>query len=61
MVKIQLIDWEDNNSCGSGCCGDYGTKLLINEELITDYFQGTEEDVRMILEALNIEYEVDEM
>jgi hypothetical protein len=55
--QIKLQDWESNNICGDGCCGDFGTKLTINGELITHYYQGTDTDIKMILEAFDIEYE----
>jgi hypothetical protein len=55
--KIKLQDWIEYD-CEEGCCAsDYGTKLFINEELITDYFEGTDTDIKIILEAFDIEYE----
>jgi hypothetical protein len=55
--QIKLQNWIENN-CEEGCCAsDYGTRLIINGKSITDYFEGTYIDIKIILEAFDIEYE----
>jgi hypothetical protein len=55
--EIKLQDWIESD-CEEGCCAsDYGTRLIINGKNITDYFEGTDTDIKIILEAFDIEYE----
>jgi len=57
MHKITFQDW--HTSCGEpGCCDDYGTHLCINGKLITSQPCIDEDELRMILNALNVEYEI---
>jgi hypothetical protein len=60
-VKIELIEWWKDDVCGNGCCGEHGTKLIVNGKEATDYFTADASDVRILLEALNIPYELKEI
>jgi len=58
MNYITFQDW--HTSCGeSGCCDDYGTHLRINGKLITSQPNVDEDELRMILNELNVEYEIE--
>lgn len=55
---IRLIDWWDNDICGDGCCGDWGTRLIVNDVEVTPYFQISAEQIAILLEALGIEADI---
>lgn len=57
-AKIELIEWWSDDSCGDGCCSEWGTKLIVNGKEATTYFTGEASDIRILLDALNIEYEL---
>lgn len=51
--KIILQEW--TYDCGEpSCCNDYGTKLIVNGEVIDKYFEQDENWLKKILEVFNI-------
>lgn len=52
--EIIVTDWEQN--CSDGCCYEYGTELIIDDYVITRYFDMDIEILRAILKALEIKF-----
>ncbi|WP_440110162.1 hypothetical protein [Paenibacillus sp. QZ-Y1] len=46
-------------SCSDGCCSEYGTELFVNEKLVGTFTDVDEDVVRNLLEALNVEFELE--
>jgi hypothetical protein len=56
--NIELIAW--STSCGEeGCCNDYGTRLIVNNEIVAHDFGYDEDLIADFLKALGItEFEI---
>ncbi|HID0815760.1 TPA: hypothetical protein ACXNW8_001370 [Clostridium botulinum] len=52
--EIIITDWEQ--SCSDGCCYEYGTELIIDDYIVTRYFDMDIEMLKAILKALGIEF-----
>jgi hypothetical protein len=54
---IKLIRWSTN--CGDGCCTDWGTRLVINNEIVTNDFFYHVDLLEDMVKALGInDYEI---
>ena len=60
MIKIELQEWWEDADCGNGCCMEVGTKLIIDGKEVDKYFGADASDVRILLTALGIKYELKE-
>ena len=54
--EIVLTDWEYH--CTDGCCDEYGTELLIDNYIVTRYFDMDTDLLIEILNKLGIRYEL---
>jgi hypothetical protein len=54
LHTIELEDW--TYSCGDGCCSDFGTRLVVNGEELTDYFEGTSDEIIGLLKSLGVNF-----
>jgi hypothetical protein len=60
MNKITFQDW--HYSCGEpGCCDDYGTRISVNGFTILEYADVNSEDLKEILNALKVEFEIEHL
>ncbi len=50
QIVLESWEWE----CGDNCCGDWGTNLIVNDELVYQYFDYDEEWLGEFLKALKI-------
>ena len=57
-MKVDITIKHYNNSCGDGCCLDYGTITEVNGEQVVDS-EDIETIVRRILEKLGYEVEIE--
>jgi len=57
-LKIELIDWD--YTCGDGCCTTYGTTTIVNGVEMPSNNQDTETILRMVLEHLGYEVEIEQ-
>lgn len=57
MNKIVIRDYYYD--CPEGCCGNYGTEVIVNEKLVGTYTGIDEDVVRDILKALDVEAKVE--
>jgi hypothetical protein len=56
---IKLIRW--STTYGDGCCDDWGTRLVINDQIVSNDFLYNVEIVEDIIKALGIiDYEITE-
>lgn len=56
---IRFQDW--NYECGEpSCCSDYGTRLIINGNTIFEYTNVGADELKDILDALGVVYEIEE-
>jgi hypothetical protein len=58
-MKVEITFKHYNNSCGDGCCIDYGTITEVNGEELEFRNEDTETIVRGILEKLGYEVEIE--
>lgn len=60
MNKITFRNW--SYTCGDGCCGDYGTEILVNGVPVTgEYADTTVDELAAILNAMQVPYEIEEV
>jgi len=57
-LKIELIDWD--YTCGDGCCTTYGTTTIVNGVEMPSNNQDAETILRMVLEHLGYEVEIEQ-
>ncbi|PIH59097.1 hypothetical protein [Paenibacillus sp. LK1] len=57
LNKIVVRDY--HYSCSDGCCSEWGTELIVNEKLVGTFTDVDEDVVRNLLEALNVEFELE--
>lgn len=57
MNKILIREY--HYSCSDGCCGEWGTELILNEELVGTYTDIYIDVVKDLLEALDVEFELE--
>ena len=55
-MKIALQPWEYH--CSDGCCSEYGTKVYIDDELVTEYGNQDHVLLRSVLEHLGYTLEI---
>ncbi|MBG9774243.1 hypothetical protein O0555_15645 [Brevibacillus laterosporus] len=59
-MKITFQEW--TYACSEpGCCDDYGTRLIIGDQVITEYAEISPEELRTILRALGVDCVVEEL
>jgi hypothetical protein len=57
LNKIVIRDW--SYTCGDGCCYDYGREIIVNDGDPISCDSLDVEELKEILTALNIEYEIE--
>lgn len=58
MLKIEFKEWD--YECADKCCHDYGTSFIVNGKELTRYADNNvEEVVKLLLESLDIKYDID--
>lgn len=55
MIKIEFAHW--HTSCGDRCCDDWGTELRINGETITRDTSMDADELKAVLNVMNIDIE----
>lgn len=59
MHKAEILLRQWHYTCGeSRCCDEYGTALIVNGKEITRHFDADESDVKTLLDALGVDYEI---
>lgn len=56
--KVVYEDWDC--TCSDGCCYDFGTTLTVNGHEINRRTSTDKDELRMILDALGLEYDIEE-
>lgn len=57
LNKILIRDYY--HSCSDGCCGEWGTELIVNDRLAGTYTDVDMDVVKNLLEALDVEFELE--
>lgn len=59
-MKHEIIFSNWHNSCGDGCCSDYGSEIYVNGVSVTRYYTDTASSLQLVLEALGIDATITE-